>query len=188
MPTVDYLPVAVAAGANVDSQADFDGSGYQETGVTSGIILSKWMNKMWRQSSMVGAAVANFIANTLSENVLDDGNLANLTAQFTAAVSQAGSGIETVAFSGTPTFNAALFTKFDMTLTGNVTASSLVGQQPGQLIYFVIHQDGTGGRTFAWPSAVPGGTIDPGVSKTSTQGFLVDAAGTLRPIAGMTSS
>jgi hypothetical protein len=39
-----------------------------------------------RQSSIVAAAVANFIANTLNTDVLDDGNLTNLTTNSTSAI------------------------------------------------------------------------------------------------------
>jgi hypothetical protein len=86
MPTVDYLPSSVAAGANVDTQSGFAGSGYQTVGFQSGLSLSKQINKVLRQASMVAAAVANFIANTLGVNVLDDGNLPNLTDNLTAAI------------------------------------------------------------------------------------------------------
>lgn len=188
MPASEYLPVATAVGANVDSQANFAGSGYQEVGFQSGLAKSNQANKVWRQASMVAAAITNFIVNVLGINVPDDGNLTNLVSQFTAAVTQAGTGIQTQAFSATPAFNIALGTKIDMTLTGSVTSSTISGQNPGELITFIIHQDATGGRTFAWPSTVPGGTIDSGASKTSLQSFMVDAAGNIRPFGGMTSS
>jgi hypothetical protein len=93
---VDYLPVATGVGNNADTQANFAGAAYQTTGVTAGIILSKWMSKMWRQSSMIGAAIANFISATLNINVLDDGNLTTLIANFTAAVKAAASPIQSV--------------------------------------------------------------------------------------------
>jgi hypothetical protein len=176
-PEVDYLPIAVGAGANVDTQSDFNGSGYQEQGFSSGLAQSKQLNKCWRQASMVAAAIANFIANVLGVNVLDDGNLTNLVSQFTAAVEQAGSALIVVPFSATPVFNLASGTKFAMTLTGNVTSSSVSGAEPGDVVYFCIHQDATGGRTFAWPSAVPGGTIDSAANSTTMQAFFVDDNG-----------
>jgi hypothetical protein len=39
---------------------------------------------------MIGAAVANFIANTLGINVLDDGNIANLITELTNAIRAVG--------------------------------------------------------------------------------------------------
>lgn len=59
-----------------------------------------------------------------------------------------------VAFSATPTFNAAIASTFKITLAGNVTSSSLSGAQAGQILIFRITQDGTGGRSFVWPATV----------------------------------
>jgi hypothetical protein len=89
MPTVDYLPIATGAGANVDTQGNFAGGGYQTVGFQSGIAQSAQLNKCWRQSSMIAAAIANFISTQLSISVLDDGNLANLITNFTNALIQA---------------------------------------------------------------------------------------------------
>ena len=96
MSTIDYLPIAVNPGANVESQADFAGSGHQENGFSAGIAQSKQLNKCWRQSSMMAAAIANFIANTLGINVLDDGNLAELITNLTNAIINTGPRIASV--------------------------------------------------------------------------------------------
>lgn len=61
-------------------------------------------------------------------------------------------GLQIVSFSATPTFNAGLYNSFEMTLTGNVTSSTVTGAVVGQQLNFIIQQDGTGGRTFAWPA------------------------------------
>lgn len=86
MPTIDYLPIAAGPGANVDSQANFNGSGYQTVGFESGIAESAQLNKCWRQSSMIAAAIATFISQTLGIPVLDDGNLAALVTNLTNAL------------------------------------------------------------------------------------------------------
>jgi hypothetical protein len=78
MPTVDYLPVAAAGGANVESQGAFAGSGHQLTGFVSGLALSAQLNKCWRQSSVMAAALANLIADLTGQDVLDDGNVTAL--------------------------------------------------------------------------------------------------------------
>lgn len=44
--------------------------------------------------------------------------------------------------------------RFQMTLTGNVTAPTLSGLTPGAKVTFILIQDAVGGRTFAWPSNV----------------------------------
>jgi hypothetical protein len=59
-----------------------------------------------------------------------------------------------VAFSATPTFTVGSNTvsAWAMTLTGNVTSSTLGTPTTGQHLAFKLCQDGTGGRTFAWPT------------------------------------
>jgi len=90
MPTVDFKPIANDALANVVTQAEYNALlgplGALEHGYEAGTAKSIQVNKTLRQSSMVSAAVATFIANTLNQDVLDDGNLANLTAALTAAI------------------------------------------------------------------------------------------------------
>ncbi|HEV7672995.1 MAG TPA: hypothetical protein VGQ12_00550 [Candidatus Angelobacter sp.] len=93
----------------------------------------------------------------------------------------------TVTFSATPTFNAATVSKFYITLTGNVTSSTLTGAVKDQLVIFVISQDGVGSRTFAWPTNVKGQSIAPGAGLTSTQAFSSDGTN-LWPIGEMTVS
>lgn len=93
----------------------------------------------------------------------------------------------TVSFSATPTFNAATVSKFYITLTGNVTSSTLTGSVKDQLVIFAISQDGVGSRTFAWPTNVKGQSIAPGAGLTSTQAFTSDGTN-LWPIGEMTVS
>jgi len=88
--TVDYLPIANGGSANVESQAqyviDLAGGGTLANGYLAGLAKSVQFNKTLRQSSMVSAAVANYIANALSINVLDDGDLAALITNLTNAI------------------------------------------------------------------------------------------------------
>jgi peptidoglycan hydrolase CwlO-like protein len=88
MATTEFLPVAVASGANVDSQGSFAGANYQLVGFTTGTARATQANKVWRQSSMMASAWANVIVNIMGQNVLDDGNLPNLVSQLTATVQQ----------------------------------------------------------------------------------------------------
>lgn len=84
-------------------------------------------------------------------------------------------GFLTVAFSSTPTFDCSLANDWKLTLTGNVTSSTLTHCTKGQSLSFTLCQDGTGSRTFAWPSNVlAGGTITPTLNVCSTQRFLYD--------------
>lgn len=86
-------------------------------------------------------------------------------------------GQSTVTFSATPVFNANLANAFKLTLTGNVTSSTLTHADAGQMIQFEICQDGTGGRTFVPPTNVLNmGTIASAASACSTQEFLFDGS------------
>lgn len=179
--TTDYLPIAASANAIVETQAEFAGSGHQLNGFSVGEAIPEQVNKCWRQPSMFSAAWANVILQTLSVDVPDDGNLANLvnwlieTIQALANASSVPKVVD-VAFSATPTFDIAsanpLLSVFDLTLTGNVTSSTLSGGVGGQLLVLNVTQDATGGYSFTAPAGVPMSPIDTTASKTSTQMFL----------------
>ena len=82
-----------------------------------------------------------------------------------------------VSFSATPTFtcNANTSTTFRITLTGNVTSSTLASCATGQLVTFRICQDGSGAHTFVFPTSVlNAGTIDATASACSVQTFVWD--------------
>jgi hypothetical protein len=59
---------------------------------------------------------------------------------------------DTVPYSATPIFPAASYSNFAITLTGNVTSSTLTGGLLGQLATIYVCQNGTGGNTFIWPT------------------------------------
>ncbi|AKJ28849.1 hypothetical protein AAW51_2158 [Caldimonas brevitalea] len=62
-------------------------------------------------------------------------------------------GVATVAFSATPTFNAAAVnTILFGTLTGNVTSSTISNLAQGQYVSIRFKQDATGGRTVVLPA------------------------------------
>lgn len=186
--TVDYLPVATGAGNLTDPQSTFAGSSYQTAGFQVGLAIPSQMNKVVRQSSMFAAALANYISQKLGISVLDDGNLSTLITNFALAIAIGSNKIVAVAFSSTPIFDASQGNIFEITLTGNVTSSTLINVLPGTDIIFIIHQDGVGGRTFVPPANAPLATIDGTLSKTSAQTFLVDSASVLRPTSAMSSS
>jgi len=86
MPTVDYLPIANAVGAAVESQADYAADPSLPNGYQTGIVPQLKFNKSWRQSSMMAAAIANYIAQQLTVDVLDDGDVAGLVVKLTNAI------------------------------------------------------------------------------------------------------
>ena len=61
-----------------------------------------------------------------------------------------------ISFSTTPTFTAALGSALQLTLTGNVSSSTLSGAVAGEFILFRILEDGAGSHTFVWPTNVKG--------------------------------
>jgi hypothetical protein len=90
---------------------------------------------------------------------------------------QLSAAVATVSFSATPAFNAALGNTQKLTLTGNVTSSTLTSPVAGQLISFIICQDATGGRQFNWPANVKGAMhIGAKPSSCSAQSFVYDGA------------
>lgn len=72
-------------------------------------------------------------------------------------VGKIGKGVA-VTFSATPTFDASLRDSFEITLTANVTSSTLQYHTPGQRLSWRIIQSG-GPWTFAWPTNVKGGGV-----------------------------
>lgn len=186
MPTVEYLPVATASGANVESQADFAGSAHQEDGFVVGTAQPSQANKMWRQSSMIGACVANMISQVLDIDVLDDGDITGLTANFIDALDHLVAGSTTpevipVTWSATPALNFAagnpLFPVFEITLTGN-TAPTVSGMEAGQRVTLIIIQDGTGSHTWTWPAGFNNfGSVDPTAGSVSIAEGIVASGG-----------
>jgi hypothetical protein len=85
--------------------------------------------------------------------------------------------LTTVAFSATPTFDASTAASFKLTLTGNVTSSTLSNAVAGEPINFEICQDATGGRAFVPPANVLNmGTIVSTANACSTQEFWFDGS------------
>jgi hypothetical protein len=96
--------------------------------------------------------------------------------------------VNTVTFSATPTFDASLGNTQKITLTANVTSSTLSNATAGQTINFLICQDATGGRTFVWPTNVKGGmTIGATLSKCSAQDFIFDGTNAYAVSSGVTN-
>lgn len=118
-----------------------------------------------------------FVAqNSLGVQEWSADNVTGLASTLTTSIAS----VTTVAFSATPTFaSLAQNQLFKMTLTGNVTSSSLVmsGITPPGLVSFEITQDGTGGRTFVWPVTMFGAVAPSTCANCTTiENFLWDGA------------
>jgi hypothetical protein len=91
--TNDFLPFGVGAGANVLDQAAYDALAARTAGFSAGVAKSIEANKVWRQSSFIASVLAQFIADTTGEDVLDDGNAVALQATLRRALTGVPTGI-----------------------------------------------------------------------------------------------
>lgn len=92
---------------------------------------------------------------------------------------------QVITFSSSISSDVSKGSLIEITLTGNVTSSTIANMSDGQLVCFSITQDATGGRTFAWPANV----IDPeppdtGVAKKTIQLFICIGGTNLYPLGG----
>lgn len=85
----DFLPFATGPGANVVDQATYAALTALTTGFLSGTAQSAQLNKVWRQSSIMAAVIAQFIVAQTGQAVVDDGTTPTLLANFTKAVNAA---------------------------------------------------------------------------------------------------
>lgn len=85
MPTNNFKPFAIGAGANVTSQADWEVLASLVSGFQSGKASSAQMNKAFRQATFVAAALAQYTADKSGLDVLDDGDVAGFVAKMSAA-------------------------------------------------------------------------------------------------------
>ncbi|WP_038183097.1 phage tail protein, partial [Xenorhabdus bovienii] len=76
----EFLPFGIADGANVLTNEEYGKLATRTNGFSSGVAKSQELNKVWRQASVITSVVAQFIAETNNQDVLDDGNTAALRA------------------------------------------------------------------------------------------------------------
>jgi hypothetical protein len=82
----DFLPWAVGANSNVVPQATYAALAALATGFQSGAAPSPQCNKVWRQSSIMAAVLAQLIVQQTGQAAIDDGTTATLLANLTAAI------------------------------------------------------------------------------------------------------
>lgn len=97
----------------------------------------------------------------------------------TKASSIPQSGNNDITFSATPTFNLSLGTQHNITLSGNVTSSTMTVASGAPTIFVIrITQDGTGGHTFAWPPNIDNaGAVNTVAGSISVQMFALGESG-----------
>ncbi|EQC00784.1 hypothetical protein [Photorhabdus temperata] len=86
-PQNDFKAFSISNNANVVSQERYEESRSLKTGFPPDNITTHELNKVLRQSSTISSVVANFIAtHSGGDDVLDDGDIAKLTAQLNSAL------------------------------------------------------------------------------------------------------
>lgn len=98
--TNDFQLFATAAGANVLSQADYLALAALASGFQAGTAQSAALNKVWRQSSIMSAVLAQLIVDMTGQNATDDGTMATLLANLKQAIVAAGGGLVRILSSG----------------------------------------------------------------------------------------
>ena len=82
----DFKPFAIGENSNVLSQVDYEALPALTEGFTKGTAFSEQLNKVWRQSSIIGAIIGEFITTQSGDDALDDGDLSKLEASFLRAL------------------------------------------------------------------------------------------------------
>ncbi len=179
MATTNFL-VWDTALANMETDSVYSGDAIRTGGaVANDLLPSALANKAFYQWSTFVAAFCQMLVNKgVSTSDSNFNNLVSVLATVRIA-SDFPSSVVSVPYATSISFNAGTSSGFDLTLTGNVTSSTLTGQSLGQLLTFIISQDATGGRTFSWPSNVPGQPVCPLPSSTTIQTFFVRASGAI---------
>ncbi len=144
----DFLAFAVGAGANVLSQAAYASIPALGTGFQAGTAQSAALNKVWRQSSIMAALLAQFIVARTGQPAIDDGTtatlLSNLLASTAPAAGNAGQLFAVSTPSNGDSSSNAASTAFVWGELGNygsffpfsAASQQLTASQSGDLIYF----------------------------------------------------
>ncbi|WP_216108094.1 gp53-like domain-containing protein [Burkholderia plantarii] len=82
----DFKVFATGDDANVLSQVDYEALAARSSGFQSGIAKSAQLNKVWRQSSIMAAVLAQFITDQTGLDAIDDGGTGELGANLKAAI------------------------------------------------------------------------------------------------------
>lgn len=163
------------AAINQETDAQYTADSNRSGGFgTDAIWPSPLANKaLYQLSTYITALFQAFANKGFTTSDADLSVLTAVCANFLTTADQV-TNILTVAYSPTPAFNAGATNGFSMTLSGNITSSTISGVKPGQLIAFYFTQDGVGGRTVVWPSSFSGAAQpDPTPNAVSLQIFRV---------------
>ena len=190
MATTNFLqwnPNAI----NQETDAEYAADAQRSGGViVDDLAPSLTMNKFYYQVSTFVAAFCQMMAQSkgLTNSDADLATLSSVLSNIVFSGEQLAN-IVSVAYSPTPVFNAGTSSGFQMTLTGNITSSTIEGVAPGQLLAFCFLQNAAGGYTVSWPARFSGALQpDPTPNAFSIILFRADLSGALHAVSPMISN
>ena len=190
----DFKPFATGSGANVMSQTDWEALPALLAGFQSGKASSAQINKAFRQSSFIAAALAQLIADTNGTEVLDNGNFSDIVLKLKSAISTASTGrlLNVRTFTSSGTYTPTAGTKFVVvevqgggggsggvpaTGSSSVAASGAGGAGAYAKAYITSGFSGVSVTVGAGGAAGSSGGGDGGAGGTSSFGSLVSCPG-----------
>lgn len=122
--TNDFLAFGGGASPNVIDQPTYAALPARQTGFQSGVAQSAQLNKVWRQSSIMAAVLAQFIVARTGQSATDDGTTATLLSNLLAsAAGLNGDATQTFAVATATAANQAVPLSQTQAMLGNFSAS-----------------------------------------------------------------
>lgn len=129
MPTNDFLPFATDVDARVIDQATYLAAAFRALGFDNGIAVAEQLNKVWRQSSFMSSALAQYISNKTGSDTLDNGDLTGMVALLSSAV-VIGAGVKPVRVIAASAALPILLTDYRVALKRTVAVAALSATLP----------------------------------------------------------
>lgn len=144
----EFKPFATGDNANIPPQEDWELNPARDTGFQSGVAKSAEVNKALRQATSIASAVAQFVTNNSSGDMLDDGNVTVLANNIAAALK--GMFVQ----KGGDTVNGTLKVNGEVQTTSANSFRSVYGnfgtfwRQDGKTLYLMLTDSGNQYGTF----------------------------------------
>lgn len=125
----DFLVFGGDGAANVIDQDTYAGLTERFTGFQAGVAQSAELNKVWRQSSIMAAVLAQFIVDLTGRDVIDDGTVPTVLSNLKTAIGAQSAGV------------VGNMRNARMVIASALTAASFTADE-------VVVQSALGGRTY----------------------------------------
>lgn len=161
MANSEILLFAGDAGANVESQVDYTADPLRLSGNVPGVAKSALVNKVLRQSSLLAAALAQYIASNQSNDVVDTASPASIAAWLKTSIL------------------SNIFQQGDRFLdaTGiNISANTVLNNTNRGGVYYVLNN----GVTVTLPSVGAGGSTGTVVNFVAKAKFTLTTGNTIK--------